>query len=174
MHAHVHLQYFSYQKTCLNIFKFLLHILLLKKEALCNQKLGKKIFSFRPFLFSTNTNWPEQQIASLSARKSQHKRVISQIGAKFLHRKFEAVSDSQVFDCSWIVPMCKSCESVMADAGWPSFLLEIRRPPNTCCWSPLLLLWSTGDHLFLFNYLSSDYTKDFLTSRYRSIADAHA
>lgn len=130
MHAHVHLQYFSYQKTCLNIFKFLLHILLLKKEAQCNQKLGKKYFSFRPFLFSTNTNWPEQQIASLSARKSQHKRVISQIGAKFLHRKFEAVSDSQVFDCSWIVLMCKSCESVMADAGWPSFLLEIRRPPT--------------------------------------------
>lgn len=62
----------------------------------------------------------------------------------------------------------------MADAGWPLFLFEIRRPPNTCCWSPLLLLWSTGDHFFLFNYLSSDNTKDFLTSCYRSIADAHA
>lgn len=144
MHAHVHLQYFSYQKTCLNIFKFLLHILLLKKEAQCNQKLGKKYFSFRPFLFSTNTNWPEQQIASLSARKSQHKRVISQIGAKFLHRKFEAVSDSQVFDCSWIVLMCKSCESVMADAGWPSFLLEIRRQHLLLVTSTIVMInrWS--------------------------------
>lgn len=141
-----------------------------KRKLSVTKNWGKNIFLFAPFYFLQTQIDPNNK----SARKSQHKRVISQIGAKFLHRKFEAVSDSQVFDCSWIVLMCKSCESVMADAGWPSFLLEIRRPPNTCCWSPLLLLWSTGDHLFLFNYLSSDYTKDFLTSRYRSIADAHA
>lgn len=56
MHTHIHLQYFSYQKTYLNIFKFLLHILLLKKKTQYNQKLKKKYFSFHPFLFSTNTN----------------------------------------------------------------------------------------------------------------------
>lgn len=101
MHAHVHLQYFSYQKTCLNIFtSFRAYILLLKKEALCTQNQGEKKSCLKPLFIFYEQIDPEQQIASLSVRKSQHKRVISQIGAKFLHRKFEAVSDSQVFDCS--------------------------------------------------------------------------